>query len=66
MSQIIIYVPERKIKVTICGQRSNYVSVITLKSTKENFINIPRQIRHQERVYHAKDTGSHTQGQGHS
>ena len=42
------------------------MSAITLKSTKANFINIHRQIRHYKRVCNAQDTGSHTQSQGHS
>ena len=55
-----IYVPKLKVNVTIWDQRSNYIHAITLKSTKVNVINIPRQIRHNERVCHAQDT----QGQG--
>ena len=33
------------IKVTVWCQRSKYVSAVTLKSTKANFMNIHRQIR---------------------
>ena len=59
-----IYGPKLKVKVRIWDQRPNYLSAITLKSTKAIFIHIPRQIRHHVRVCHAEDTGSHTQGQG--
>ena len=58
------YIPKVNLKVTIWGQRSNYIAAITLKSTKANFINIHGQIRHHKRVCHAQNTGSHTQGQG--
>ena len=38
-----------KVKVTIWGQSSKYVSAITQKSTKANFIKLHRKIRHHER-----------------
>ena len=37
-----------KVKVTIWGQSSKYVSAITQKSTKANFIKLHRKIRHHE------------------
>ena len=47
-----IYVPKLKFKVTVCGQRSNYVLAVTQKSTKTNFIKLHRKIKHYERVFH--------------
>ena len=36
-------------KVTVCGQSSIYVSAITQKSTKANFIKLHGKMRHHER-----------------
>ena len=43
------YVPSLKVKVTIYGQSSKYVSTITQKSTKANFIKLHRKTRHHKR-----------------
>ena len=52
-----IYAPKRKVKVTVRGQ---IMSAITQKRTKANCIKLHTKIRHQEKVGHAQDTGSHT------
>ena len=44
-----IYVPKLKVKVTIWGQSSKYVSAITQKSTKANFVKLHGKMRHYER-----------------
>ena len=44
-----IYVPKLKVKVTIWGQSSKYVSAITQNNTKANFIKLHRKTRYHER-----------------
>ena len=44
-----IYAPKLKVKVTIWDQSSKYVSAITQKSAKANFIKRHRKTRHYER-----------------
>ena len=44
-----IDVPKLKVKVTIWGQSSKYVSAVTQKNTKANFIKLHRKTRHHER-----------------
>ena len=44
-----INVPKLKVKVTSWGQSSKYVSAVTHKSTKANFIKLHRKTRHHER-----------------
>ena len=44
-----IYVPKLKVKVTIWGQGSKYISAITQKSTKANFVKLHRKMRHYDR-----------------
>ena len=51
MSHTIFLIPN-----SMSRQRSNYLSAVTLKSIKTNFVNIHRQVRHHERVCHAQDT----------
>ena len=46
----LFYVPKLKVKVTIWDQSSKYVSAITQKSNKANFIQLHRKTKHHERL----------------
>ena len=48
------------------GQRSKSCRSNNSKTTEANLTKLHRKIEHNEKVCHAQDLGSYTQGQGHS
>ena len=55
-----------KVKVTIGSKVKLCLNSCCSYTTEANSIKLHRKIRHNEKVCHAHDFGSYTQGQGHS